>query len=40
MSAVRNLNALNMSLMKNKNDDDNNSPIIKLKNNNTYTNIA
>ena len=38
MSAFRNLNALNTSSMKNKTDDDN-SRIIKLKNNNTYTNI-
>ena len=37
MTAFRNLNALNMLLIKNKNDDDNNSGIIKLRNNNAYT---
>ena len=39
MSAFRNINALNILLIKNKNDDDNKNRIIKLKNDNTYTNI-
>ena len=32
MSAFRNLKALKMSLMKSKNDDDNNSRIIDIEN--------